>query len=404
MTRRSLVLVDGILTSSRGSNLHAWKLFRNYLLKGEDGTEPALSHYRYRQHICHPTHRLPVYTQPLSSPSIEFITHLVISGECEFSASEMVCLADMPNLGVLEVMQPADDLRVAFPEVTDRLVRGWTSKPNPFPLLRILRIWGEQTTTRASLRHLAKLPSLALYDVMGSRDDWRNAEEHAVASGWDLAEPASRMEDSLFRYLMLFAPGEETHLQRRKNTSTRVDLDLALLCEDSRCEVKFVPYGQAPQLLEYLTDSSVVERPKRDNFSSGNATGCRGTAFEPWAFWLYSFIGQIFQDKDLSVETQAAAGPFVLPSKPMACVFLGHNSRGGIAARPSYVQRGLFNTQRYTFTRTEMPASKHVEEELSLENSRREKWQAVRKGMGKGAKGLTPKKRQKLDEMLGPFG
>lgn len=383
--------VSYLLTeANRGVNLHAWKILSKYLLRGEDHSEPTLSQYRYRQHICDPSHALSVYTEPLTSPTCAFITHLVISGSCDFSTSEMVSLAQMPNLGVLEIMQPADELRVIFPQVTDRLIRGWINTPNPFPLLRILRIWGDQTTTQDSLKHLANLPSLALYDVMGSRDDWQRAEEYGVASGWELAESASRMEDSLLRYLMLFAPDREARLQRRKDMSARIDLDLTSLCEDSSSVVKFVPYGEAPELLDYLTNGS-IEPPKRDEFPSGNARSCKGVAFEPWAFWLYSFIGQIKGDEELSTETQAVAGPFVLPSKPMACVFLGHNGRGGIASRPSYIRRGLFATQRYTFTRTEMPIQK--------EEAIKQKWKKTEK-----KNTINPRKRQRLDDMLGPFG
>ena len=314
----------------------------------------------------------------------------------------MLCLADMPNLGALELIQPADDLQSNFPEITDRLVRGWTNKLRPFPLLRILRIWGDQTTTKDSLLHLAKLPSLALYDVMGSRDDWRHASEQAQSSGWYLADNAPRMEDSLLRYLMLFAPGEETHLQRRKDLSARVDIDLASLCEDGSSEVRFVKHGEAPALLDYLTDGSVERRTPAEGSMRGGR-GCKGVAFEPWAFWLYSFIGQISGDQDLrryessGLETQTVTGPFVLPAKMMACVFLGHNGRSGIATRPSYIRRGLFATQRYTFTRDPKGSGR----ERSVVQPER---MSDADFTGRGERKIKARKRQRMDDLLGPFG
>lgn len=340
---------------TRGLCLHAWKLFSRLLLR--DGDEKTLGLYRYRQHICKPSYRLRSYTQPLISPSADFITHLVISGGCEFSTNEMLCLAEMKNLGVLEIIQPADELWSAFPEVTDRLVRGWSEKEDPFPLLRVLRIWGDQSTTQESFRWVSKFPALALYDVMGSREDWTRPHEYAVEEGWELAESASRLQDSLLRYLMLLAPEGDIRLQRHKEMARSIDSDLVALCRDSRCAVKFVDHGQAPELLDYLTDTAKVHTPSWDiDATARESRFCRGAAFEAWAFWLYAFIGQLHQDRDMEArgerpESQTVAGPFVLPSKPVACLFLGHSARGGISAKPSYVSRGLFATKRYTFTR-----------------------------------------------------
>jgi len=51
-----------------------------------------------------------------------------------------------------------------------------------FPLLRVLRIWGEDFTTHRSLQYLSAFPSLAVYDVAGHRDDWPKAAN--VPQGW----------------------------------------------------------------------------------------------------------------------------------------------------------------------------------------------------------------------------
>ncbi|EFY99597.2 hypothetical protein X797_000991 [Metarhizium robertsii] len=344
-----------LFLEARGVCLHAWKLFSKILVA--DDEDKTLGLYRFRQHICHPQEELKIYTQPLMSPSTDFIAHLVISGGCQFSTHELLCLAGMKSLGVLELIQPADEVRASFPEVSDRLIRGWAEMENPFPLLRVLRIWRDQDATQESLRWVTKFPSLALYDVMASRDDWPDPSGSALEHGWEMAGSASGMEDSLLRYLMLFAPLEQIRSSRLRDLARRVDADLSSLCGDSRCAVKFVTDRQAPPLLDYLTDTANAYLPTWDIEASSRDVGsCHGIAFEAWAFWLYAFIGQLGGDEDLrsrgvQSDTQAVVGPFILPSKPFASLFLGHNGRGGITNTPSYVSRGLFATKRMTFTR-----------------------------------------------------
>ncbi|KAF5022445.1 hypothetical protein F66182_5530 [Fusarium sp. NRRL 66182] len=326
---------------ARGVCLHAWKLCSNILM--DDQGDKTLGLYRFRQHICRPGDHLTRYTQPLTAPPTDFITHLVLTGGCSFTTHDLLCLADMPNLGALELIQPADELRTVFPRVSDRLVRGWTEKPDPFPLLRILRIWGDQSTSQESLKWVSKLPSLALYDVMGAREDWTASYKMALDSGWEQADALSGLEDSLLHYLMLFAPLEETRNNSLRELAASIDNDLVSLCSDSGCAVKFVQDGREPPLLNYLNDTAKVQTPSWDtDAASREARACHGVAFEPWAFWLYSFLGQLSSDRDLEARgarpgTRAVAGPFVLPSRPFACLHLGHTTRsGGIGTRPSY--------------------------------------------------------------------
>ncbi|KAI6748307.1 hypothetical protein HG530_015587 [Fusarium avenaceum] len=326
---------------ARGVCLHAWKLFSKILMDDQD--DKTLGLYRFRQHICHPGTDLIRYTQPLTAPPTDFITHLVLTGGCSFNTHDLLCLADMPNLAALELIQPADELRTVFPRVSDRLVRGWTEKSDPFPLLRLLRIWGDQSTSQESLKWVSRFPSLALYDVMGARGDWATSYESAMDNGWEQANTPSGLEDSLLRYLMLFAPLEETRSKTLRDLAASIDNDLVSLCSDSRCAVKFVQDHQAPPLLDYLTDATKMQTPSWDtDAASREARACHGVAFESWAFWLYSFLGQLSSDRDLEAHgarppTKTVAGPFVLPSRPLACLHLGHSSRhGGIGTRPSY--------------------------------------------------------------------
>lgn len=406
--------------------MHAWKIFSKSLLNDED--EKTLALYRQRQHICRPSQPLQCYVQPLLSPTIEFISHLVISGGCDFATNELLCLADMRNLGVLELIQPADELQLAFPTVSNSLVRGWAEKDDPFPLLRVLRIWGDESTTQDSLISVAKFPSLALYDVMGLREDWSSPHDHAARSGWELAEPATKMEDSLLKDLMLLSPpgagaggNDDMQRKRQRDMARSIDSDLVSLCADSRCAVRFVEHGQAPRLLDYMNDSAkVLVQPWGMDAAAREGRSCHEKTFEAWAFWLYSLIGQLTEDRDLVTrcggdgrevsdtrpQSQAVVGPFVLPSKPMACLFLGHSGRGGISTKPSYVSRGLFVTRRYIFTRriaTKGEAVKSGGTQGEKTSSRDTKPDNNSSSSSSGGSNLRKQKRRRMDEMLDSF-
>lgn len=337
-------------------NLDAWKILSASLVRSEgqdDGEDIPLALYKFRKHICHPTGGLPIYTTPLTSPSLDFVAHLVISGGCAFPVSQMLALADMKNLGVLELIQMTGSDGTATPEISDRLVRGWSEKDDPFPLLRILRVWGDQSVTQDSVRWVSRFPSLALYDVQAFREDWRTPHEVALEHGWEAVETSTGPGDSLLGYLTRLSPSE----QRLQDLARTAESDLLALCSDSRCAVRFDFNRQAPPLLSYLEGTQKQSIPSWDpDVALSGARACHGIAFEAWAFWLYSIVGQLNQDRDLENRKtrppfQALVGPFVLPSKPMACLFLGHNKPGGITSRPSYVGRGLFRTKKYLLTR-----------------------------------------------------
>ncbi|ATY64712.1 hypothetical protein A9K55_005053 [Cordyceps militaris] len=398
------------LEARGGASLHAWKIFSDLLIS--DGQEdPVLGLYRFRQHVCRPDEALKLYTQPLNSASVEFIAHLTISGHCLFTGTELLVLADMKNLGVLELIQPADHIQASHPQVSDRIVRGWSDAADPFPVLRVLRIWVDQLLTDVSLRWVAKFPSLVLYDVVAAKADWRSVYEKAYATGWTVASIAKAVEDtSILRHLMLLAPeeAEDGAIDPSPGLCRSIDIDLTNLSSDSRCVLKRVPYAEAPPLLDYLVDPAKVSakqpaaihrrpRPVANEF-------CHDTAFETWAFWLYSLIGQLSGDRDLESRgvrpaQQTIAGPFVLPSKPMASLFLGHSGQGGIASRPSYNSRGLFATKRYTFTRPDL--------QYDLTPKTRATEQPAPLGIVSDPRpppSMKSKKRRRMEDVLGSFG
>ncbi|KIH93454.1 hypothetical protein SPBR_04422 [Sporothrix brasiliensis 5110] len=166
---------------------------------------------QYRQ----PRSSLDVYIIALSAPPYEFIAHLriVTPHRADFGVPELMKLAKLPNLGVLEIIErapdraPWDQLRLnegmhgqsadAYldpQQVSDRLVRGWSlTRPDPFPALRVLRLWGcsGYILTSACLQNAVKFPLLALIVVsiqynnhQATPDTWSDALLTASASGW----------------------------------------------------------------------------------------------------------------------------------------------------------------------------------------------------------------------------
>uniref|UniRef100_A0A8H7KEY5 Uncharacterized protein n=1 Tax=Bionectria ochroleuca TaxID=29856 RepID=A0A8H7KEY5_BIOOC len=133
------------------------------------------------------------------------------------------------------------------------------------------------------------------------------------------------LDDSLLRYLTLFSHVDERQAKSHRELARSVDADLLSLCGGSGCEVKFVPDRQAPELIDYLTDSAKIvgSLPSWERNGAATATrACHGAIFEAWAFWLYSIIGQLSNDRDLEKQgtspgLQAVAGPFVLPSSSL---------------------------------------------------------------------------------------
>ncbi|KAG8426507.1 hypothetical protein J3459_008074 [Metarhizium acridum] len=142
------------------------KLFSKILVA--DDEDKTLGVYRFRQHICHPAEELKIYTQPLISSSTDFIAHLVISGGCQFTTRELLCLASMKSLGVLELIQPADEVRASFPEVSDRLIRGWAEVENPFPTpASIAPLGGTKMLRRSPLRWVYEISIIGIVRCHG---------------------------------------------------------------------------------------------------------------------------------------------------------------------------------------------------------------------------------------------
>ncbi len=150
---------------------------------GEQPQHGILYGAAYRQ----PRDLLSAYLPALQAPHLDFIAHLRIATgrEAYFGAGELMALASMPNLGVLEIFELDPDPTIHYVpsvpaaldmpgtqmsphQVDDRLLKGWALvRPQPFPSLRALRLWGchGNRLTEQCLQHAATFPKLAHFAV-----------------------------------------------------------------------------------------------------------------------------------------------------------------------------------------------------------------------------------------------
>jgi hypothetical protein len=326
---------------------------------------------------------------------VGFLTHLVISGGCTFTTSEMLPLAGMGNLVALEIVQPSDQIQLPFPDLSDRLIRGWASVADPFPALRILRILRDSAVTQGSIASASQFRSLVVYDVQANRDDWRDASTAAADRGWDLTRD---LEQGLHHYLMLLANDEAVDKKQQQQQSRRatrsIDSDLTSLLTSPQVSIRFMDAGDAPKLGDYLTDAAKTGWEGAESVTSQD---CHEWPFEAWAFWLTALMGQLSDAG--GGGRKAVAGPFVLPSQPMASVYLGHCSREGISGRVAYVKRGLFGVRRYTLIRRGA-LYQHRQPGGGSQQAREPQSTAA---APKTAEGLRPRKKRRMDDMLNSF-
>lgn len=194
----------------------AWRTFASILRGSSDKIH--LGDWKYNCELSEPTAPLPIYIVPLKSPTSDFIVHLTIASGVSFPAADLFVLPTMPNLCVLEVLQPQDSQQaILFPRVNDSIVREWSQCTNPFPSLRALRIWGEDFTTFRSLAYVTRFPALRIFDVTGLRTDWRKRDAQHPA--WIRSDIEQLVEDELNRASTPFATIILGHVDRHVRDS-----------------------------------------------------------------------------------------------------------------------------------------------------------------------------------------
>jgi hypothetical protein len=142
--------------------------------------------YRYHQQIDNPDCGLSVYTSPLRELT-ECLVCLTIDN-IEFDTHELLSLARLNTLAVLELVERDRPYRQPYHPISDSLIRGWSevaAEQGPFPELRILRIASWHEVTEASLHHVLKFPKLEIFEVTHAyRNTFDNATHIAEEYGW----------------------------------------------------------------------------------------------------------------------------------------------------------------------------------------------------------------------------
>ena len=158
-------------------SFHTWSIFSESLRRDT----PDLFLYYFTSTISEPKSSLDVYTAPLASNPLSFITSLSITVACP--VPDLVRLSDVSNLAVLEIIHWKMDSDRAL-GLGDRLVRAWylAALNGAFPVLRILRMWDFKNLTERSLSFLNAFPALSLYDVRGCGFD--NISSLPPVLGW----------------------------------------------------------------------------------------------------------------------------------------------------------------------------------------------------------------------------
>ncbi|KAI1485500.1 coenzyme A transferase [Biscogniauxia mediterranea] len=302
-------------------SFQAWKLCAKYVLNDGPATRTwPLKLFKHALEIAQPMEPLAQYINPLLSPSFEFIVHLTLTGCTSFGTHEVLSLSQLKNLGVLEIMQPVDDTNAAtFPRITDSVIREWASQPNPFPVLRIMRIWGDDFTTEKSLRYISKFPALVLYDVAGRRRDWKDVDQ---TLGWERQRKvwSSSLLRTIRRYLDFLGAGEIYDAWDGDNQKTFV----RTLVDTARSRNLAVPKSiQSNQQSGPYMTAEAGQHPENETYAT----------FDLWGFILYSYLGRAIADKDLLAQRiciphQAPeVHGLTLPPRPFASLGIGIDSR-----------------------------------------------------------------------------
>lgn len=127
---------------------------------------------------------LDTYIAPLRpTGSFDFLSHIRIAGPCQIKTEELLQLTSLRNLGVLEVIEPADEFS-PFPRVSDRIIRSWSEEKGVFPKLVVLKIYALYGFSERSLRYLNKFPALTLFEVGGRPREWQQSERLCAEVGW----------------------------------------------------------------------------------------------------------------------------------------------------------------------------------------------------------------------------
>lgn len=358
-------------------SVETWKLIASTgITQDEEATSYVCPLLMRHNTWVHKTQPLAAYLEPLISDTFDFLTHLTITGMVRCDATELLQLTQLKNLAVFEMIQPDDERGVwEGPRLTDSIVREWSKSPDPFPLLRILRVWGHDHTTIHSLRYITAFPSLVLYDVAGRKRDWPEEGEQSV---WKSKSRTWKtdLDFTLSQHYRLLAKNMLDN--RRKpvpdaliNTCIIPDNKIGLTHFQRGSYEAYEAICEAYQNMRLLIWPSSFQMPCLCSpHLEPSAWLLRNSL---WGFLMYCQVGTLTSDQDLLAQGLELGGrafvqrEAILPPRPMLNFVLGdvpynrgHENQG---QRPTWdacehnsvhnapLHRGIFETQ-LTFVRT----------------------------------------------------
>ncbi|KAK3321639.1 hypothetical protein B0H66DRAFT_177250 [Apodospora peruviana] len=411
---RLLWRVCGDLQSRGGLCFHAWKIFSKHLVAAAATGDPDSSTipmelYRYRKQIRYPSRELSYYTAPLdSSPTVDFLTFLSIHQVAAFQADELLGLARLKNLAILEIVEngtldPQD-------KVSDHLIKGWSEMEDPFALLRILKINSNRTLTWRSLQYISKFPSLVFYDISGPSPLWVPIHDSdiAVRHGWMLFdEDLSRLSvlgNSFDRYI-------EQLLQPRMlgGRATTQDLTSAIILLGTLYRVgsnpvKVTKAAAANSALESMdAERNRIWKELLDTAASATITRTSEVTPEHWGIWVYALLEQLRVGptlQNLGVDcVQASVAGVAMPPVPFAYLQLRGSGEQATTARQFRV---------YTFRRMNPGTVPLLSEGWKPGNAQGGTGPSTNarsdpKSNSQGTQ-VKPRKRQKLQDVMSTFG
>ncbi|KAI1130136.1 hypothetical protein F5Y10DRAFT_131965 [Nemania abortiva] len=374
------------------------------------------------------TQPLAAYIEPLVSDTFDFMTHLTITGMVRCEPPELLQLTRLKNLAVLEIIQPPDDERGTWTSLrlTDSIVREWSRSPNPFPFLRVLRVWGDDHTTIQSLRYISAFPSLAFYDVAGRKRDWI---EKGGQSVWKSRSKTWKtdLNDTLSTHFCLLPTGIPEGEWTSEFQSTEYFYVVNLIREIQKDSTELTPFQRDLQeaYKEICMDSHDLSFP-----SLPLALQCMcSPSPEPskwlghnslWGFLMYCQIGKVLSDRDLLAqgleigERRFALDNIAFPPRPILNLVIGEGpcNPGNQGYRPSRnscehvhtfgrmpLHRGGFETQ-ITFVRDD-----RYPEEQDASNSSTVGGETAKRSPDASTATRRPhKRRQGVSDILQSFG
>ncbi|TRX90531.1 hypothetical protein FHL15_008504 [Xylaria flabelliformis] len=273
----------------RAPSVETWKL----IVTRFAGDEKAAPYYcpllmRYLTSFKK-TQPLAAYIEPLISNTFDFLAHLTITGNIKGNTPELLQLIQLKNLAVLEFIQPDEEDSLASPKLTDSILREWSRTPDPFPVLRVLRIWANDYVTRHSLRYINAFPSLVLYNVAGKKRDWAMKSE----------EPGWKFEKQQWTRRLDIALSESFHLLQDGIPDDRWKLDtqfttmLELFQEFFCLEAGIAVFSRENYEAKLTKEPNIMpaSTPFEIIFSDSL-----------WGFFIYSHIGRLISDRDLIAQ------------------------------------------------------------------------------------------------------